>query len=57
MSDREKVIEALRNCMAVPKCADCPWEDCETMGHGFICIPTSLASAVYALLAEVDADD
>ena len=28
MADREKVFDALRNCVTEPKCKDCPWEDC-----------------------------
>ena len=51
MADREKVLEAIENCIGVPKCRDCPWEDCE----GFVRhieIPESLAKAAYELLKE-----
>lgn len=55
MTDREKVIKAFENCIGVPKCCDCPWEDCE----GFvrhIDLPESLAKAAYELLQEQDAE-
>jgi len=42
MRERDKVISALENCIAEPKCRDCPWEECEEE-HKTVKIPLSLA--------------
>jgi hypothetical protein len=40
------VLDAFRNCITEPKCKDCPWTECETIGHSTIEIPRDLALAV-----------
>ena len=52
MPDREKVLSALKNCIAEPKCRDCPWEECEEADHGKVEMPRGLAEAVVELLKE-----
>lgn len=47
--DREKVIDAFRNCITEPKCKDCPWESCETY-HQVFAIPKDLALEVMKML-------
>jgi len=42
MADREKVFDALRNCVTEPKCKDCPWEDCEKIGCKRTKVPVTL---------------
>ena len=42
MADREKVFDALRNCVTEPKCKDCPWEDCERFGCKRTTVPVTL---------------
>lgn len=49
MMDREKVIDAFRNCITEPKCKDCPWESCETY-HQVFAIPKDLALEVMKML-------
>lgn len=46
MTERDRVLDAFRNCITEPKCKDCPWTECETIGHGTIEIPRDLALAV-----------
>lgn len=55
MPDREKVIDALRNCTTAPKCRDCPWEDCERVGHKKSEVPVTLLLDVLELLREQEA--
>ena len=50
MSDREKVIDAFRNCITEPKCRDCPWDECDTLSNGMVEIPKDLALEVMKLL-------
>ena len=50
MSDREKVIDAFRNCITEPKCRDCPWDECDTLSNGRVEIPKDLALEVMKLL-------
>lgn len=52
MVDREKVFDALRNCLAEPKCGDCPWEDCERFGHKRTDVPVTLLMDVLELLRD-----
>ena len=42
MIDREKVFDALRNCVTEPKYKDCPWEDCEKIGCKRTKVPVTL---------------
>lgn len=46
MTERDRVLDAFRNCITEPKCKNCPWTECETIGHGTIEIPRDLALAV-----------
>lgn len=46
MTERDRVLDAFRNCITEPKCKDCPWTECETIGNGTIEIPRDLALAV-----------
>ena len=51
--ERNKVISALENCIADPKCRDCPWEECEEE-HETVKIPLSLAEkALEFMKAEI----
>lgn len=51
MPDREKVIAALRNCVDVPQCRDCPWDDCDAIVHETVeDVPRSLLVAALDLL-------
>ena len=52
MTDREKVFDALRNCITEPKCKDCPWEDCEKIGHKRVNVPVTLLLDALNLLKE-----
>jgi hypothetical protein len=51
MCERDKVISALENCIADPKCRDCPWEECEEE-HKTVKIPLSLAEKALEFLKE-----
>ena len=53
MPDREKVFDALRNCITEPKCKDCPWETCEEF-HQTKTIPLDLCLDILKLLKEQD---
>ena len=55
MPDREKVFDALRNCITEPKCKDCPWDDCERFGHKKTEVPVTLLLDVLELLREQEA--
>lgn len=52
MADREKVFDALRNCVTEPKCKDCPWEDCEKFGCKRTTVPVTLLLDALNLLKE-----
>ena len=54
MPDREKVFDALRNCITEPKCKDCPWETCEEF-HQSKTIPLDLCLDILKLLKEQEA--
>ena len=54
MPDREKVFDALRNCITEPKCRDCPWEDCDRFECKRVDVPVSLILDVLQLLKEQD---
>ena len=49
MIDREKVVDALRNCINKPKCLDCPWEEC-SYDHEDLTLPKGLVMDAYDLL-------
>ena len=53
--DREKVFDALRNCITEPKCRDCPWESCEKF-HQTKTIPLDLCLDILELLKEQKAE-
>ena len=52
MPDREKVFDALRNCITEPKCKNCPWEECEKIGHKRVTVPVTLMLDALELLKE-----
>lgn len=52
MADREKVFDAIRNCITEPKCKDCPWEDCEKVGCKRVKVPVTLMLDVLNVLKE-----
>ena len=53
MTERDRVLDAFRNCITEPKCKGCPWTECETIGNSTIEIPRDLALAVMrALVAQ-----
>ena len=51
----DKVFEAFRNCISVPKCKDCPWEKCEDFEYSRqkVRIPTLLALDVCNLIRKL----
>ena len=49
--NREKVFDALRNCITEPKCRDCPWETCEEF-HQTKKIPLDLCLDILKMLKE-----
>lgn len=46
MTERNRIIDAFRNCITEPKCKDCPWTECNTLNNGCVEIPRGLALAV-----------
>lgn len=52
MADREKVFDAIRNCVTEPKCKDCPWEDCEKIGCKRTKVPVTLLLDTLTVLKE-----
>ena len=54
MAELEKVIRALENCTAHPKCRDCGWKECE-YEHETVEIPLTLAKDAHDLLKAQDA--
>lgn len=46
MIEHNRVLDAFRNCITVPKCKDCPWTECSTLDNGCVEIPRDLALAV-----------
>ena len=52
MADREKVFDALRNCVTEPKCRDCPWEECERFDCKKVSVPANLLLDALKLLKE-----
>ena len=51
MTESERIFDALRNCVTIPKCRDCPWAECEIFNHEKVEIPKDLALAVLRELA------
>lgn len=56
MADRDKVFDAIRNCITEPKCKDCPWEDCENVGHKRVDVPVTLMFDALNVLKEQEAE-
>ena len=52
MTDREKVIKAIENCIGQPKCKDCHWEDCEVEHEVVNSVPYGLMRDALAFLKE-----
>jgi hypothetical protein len=52
MIDREKIFDAIRNCITDPKCRDCPWDDCERFDCKRVDVPVSLMLDALKLLKE-----
>lgn len=52
MLDYKKVFDAFRNCVEKPKCADCPWEECEDFDCERTDIPVNLGLNVLEMLNE-----
>jgi len=46
MNDRDRIIDAFRNCITEPKCKDCPWDECAMLNNRCVEIPIDLALAV-----------
>jgi hypothetical protein len=55
MPDREKVFDAIRNCITEPKCRDCPWDECEKFDCKKVSVPVSLLLDALKLLKEQEA--
>lgn len=49
MIDEVKVLRAIQNCVNVPKCRDCPWEECE-QEHETVKVPKSLLMDAFDLI-------
>lgn len=52
MTDRDKIICALENCIGQPKCADCPWKACEVEHEVVNRVPYGLLREALSLLKE-----
>lgn len=52
MADRDKVFDAIRNCITEPKCKDCPWEECENVGYKRVDVPVTLMLDTLELMKE-----
>lgn len=53
MADRKTVMVALENCAAEEKCRNCPWDECDGMGHETVnSVPRSLLLDALELLKE-----
>lgn len=50
MIDRDKVVDALRNCINKPKCRNCYWEECEDINHEKVSLPKGLVMDIFDLL-------
>ena len=49
INQRKKVISAIENCIATPKCRDCPWDECEEQ-HETVKLPLGLAKEALRFL-------
>ena len=49
IAEKEKVISAIENCIATPKCRDCPWDECEEQ-HETVELPLGLAKEALRFL-------
>lgn len=56
MPDREKVFDAIRNCITEPKCRDCPWDECEKFDCKKVSVPVSLMLDALKLLKWQEAE-
>ena len=56
MPDKEKVFDAIRNCITEPKCRDCPWDECEKFDCKKVSVPVSLMLDALKLLKEQEAE-
>ena len=54
MNERDRVMNAFRNCITEPKCKNCPWDECEALGNRKVEIPLDLALAVMRELAATE---
>lgn len=55
MADREKIINAINNCIVVPeKCNDCTWEECKHETQ-MVELPRKLIEKILELLKEQEA--
>ena len=50
MIEKDKVVDALRNCVNKPKCRDCYWEECEEFNHETVELPKGLVMDALDLL-------
>ena len=50
--DREKVFDALRNCITEQKCRNCPWEECGEFNCKKTDIPVHLGLDILEVLKE-----
>ena len=57
MADKDKVFDAIRNCITEPKCRDCPWEDCERFDCKRVDVPLTLLLDTLKLLKEQEHKD
>lgn len=55
MPDREKIFDAIRNCITEPKCRDCPGDECEKFDCKKVSVPVSLMLDALKLLKEQEA--
>lgn len=46
MTERNRIIDAFRNCITEPKCKDCQWTECNTLNNGCVEIQRDLTLAV-----------
>jgi hypothetical protein len=52
MPDREKVFDAIRNCITEQKCSGCLWDECEKFDCKMVGVPVSLMLDALKLLKE-----
>ena len=57
MIDREKIVCAIENCIGLPKCKDCPWEDCEVEHEVVNRVPYGLLRDALVLLKKQESEE